>query len=135
MNARDEMGALAPVDGAAAARAGTLMRLANEGGMRAWRLNGRELLPVVQGGMGVGVSAGGLAGAVASLGGVGTVSSVDLRRLPGLRDVTTWGRDSREGGARRGPTRRASTAIRAGASPRSIAASSPIALIVCSSTV
>nr|MBP7574848.1 nitronate monooxygenase [Rhodoferax sp.] len=35
----------------------------------------------VQGGMGVGVSAGGLAGTVAGLGGVGTISSVDLRRL------------------------------------------------------
>ena len=30
--------------------------------------------------MGVGVSAGGLAGAVAALGGIGTISSVDLRR-------------------------------------------------------
>lgn len=44
-------------------------------------LRGRPLLPVVQGGMGVGVSAGGLAGAVARLGGLGTISSVDLRRL------------------------------------------------------
>ncbi|HJV95190.1 MAG TPA: nitronate monooxygenase, partial [Albitalea sp.] len=41
---------------------------------------GRTLLPVVQGGMGVGVSAHKLAGAVAALGGVGTISSVDLRR-------------------------------------------------------
>jgi nitronate monooxygenase len=38
-------------------------------------------VPVVQGGMGVGVSAGRLAGTVASMGAVGTVSSVDLRRL------------------------------------------------------
>jgi nitronate monooxygenase len=38
-------------------------------------------LPVVQGGMGVGVSAGRLAGTVASFNGVGTISSVDLRRL------------------------------------------------------
>ncbi|MGB3066953.1 MAG: nitronate monooxygenase family protein [Ottowia sp.] len=44
-------------------------------------LKGRSLLPVVQGGMGVGVSAGGLAGAVARLGSLGTISSVDLRRL------------------------------------------------------
>ncbi len=44
------------------------------------KLCGRELLPIVQGGMGVGVSAGGLAGAVAALGGMGTISSVDLRR-------------------------------------------------------
>jgi nitronate monooxygenase len=35
---------------------------------------------VVQGGMGVGVSAASLAGTVAGLGGVGTVSAVDLRR-------------------------------------------------------
>ena len=43
-------------------------------------LKGRTLLPVVQGGMGVGVSANKLAGSVAALGGVGTISSVDLRR-------------------------------------------------------
>ena len=40
----------------------------------------REALPLVQGGMGVGVSAHRLAGAVAREGGVGTISSVDLRR-------------------------------------------------------
>jgi len=45
-----------------------------------WRLKGRELLPIVQGGMGVGVSAQRLAGSVASQGCVGTVASVDLRR-------------------------------------------------------
>jgi nitronate monooxygenase len=44
-------------------------------------LAGRTLLPIVQGGMGVGVSAHRLAGTVASLGGIGTISSVDLRRL------------------------------------------------------
>jgi nitronate monooxygenase len=44
------------------------------------QLAGRTLLPIVQGGMGVGVSAHRLAGAVAALGGVGTISSVDLRR-------------------------------------------------------
>jgi nitronate monooxygenase len=43
-------------------------------------LKGRKLLPIVQGGMGVGVSAHRLAGAVASLNAVGTISSVDLRR-------------------------------------------------------
>ncbi len=43
-------------------------------------LLGKTLLPVVQGGMGVGVSAGRLAGTVASLGALGTISSVDLRR-------------------------------------------------------
>lgn len=43
-------------------------------------LRGRELLPVVQGGMGVGISAHKLAGAVAKEGAMGTISSVDLRR-------------------------------------------------------
>ncbi len=43
-------------------------------------LLGKTLLPVVQGGMGVAVSAGRLAGTVAGLGAVGTLSSVDLRR-------------------------------------------------------
>lgn len=45
------------------------------------RLQGRELLPIVQGGMGVGVSAHNLAGAVARENAVGTIASVDLRRL------------------------------------------------------
>jgi nitronate monooxygenase len=45
------------------------------------RLKGRELLPIIQGGMGVGVSAHRLTGAVAQLGGIGTIASVDLRRL------------------------------------------------------
>jgi nitronate monooxygenase len=49
-------------------------------GLRPLHLGGRELLPIVQGGMGVGVSAHRLAGSVAALGGVGTMSSVDLRR-------------------------------------------------------
>lgn len=44
-----------------------------------WKLRGRELLPIVQGGMGVGVSAHRLAGSVAALGALGTISSVDLR--------------------------------------------------------
>ncbi|KIF81439.1 2-nitropropane dioxygenase [Noviherbaspirillum autotrophicum] len=44
------------------------------------KIKGKHLLPIVQGGMGVGVSAHRLAGSVASLGGVGTISSVDLRR-------------------------------------------------------
>jgi nitronate monooxygenase len=44
------------------------------------RIRGRTLLPVVQGGMGVGISAHRLAGTVAALGGVGTIASVDLRR-------------------------------------------------------
>ena len=44
-----------------------------------WRLKGRVLLPVVQGGMGVGISAHRLAGNVAALAALGTISSVDLR--------------------------------------------------------
>jgi nitronate monooxygenase len=43
-------------------------------------IRNKTLLPIVQGGMGVGVSASQLAGAVARLGGMGTISSVDLRR-------------------------------------------------------
>ena len=49
------------------------------GQQKKWRLKGRWLLPVVQGGMGVGISAHRLAGTVASLDAVGTLSSVDLR--------------------------------------------------------
>jgi nitronate monooxygenase len=49
-------------------------------GLAPLRLGGRELLPVVQGGMGVGVSAHRLAGSVAAQGAVGTVSAIDLRR-------------------------------------------------------
>ena len=44
------------------------------------RIKGRALLPIVQGGMGVGISAHRLAGHVARTGAVGTLSSVDLRR-------------------------------------------------------
>ena len=43
------------------------------------RLGGHELLPVIQGGMGVGISAHRLAGAVAREGAVGTIASIDLR--------------------------------------------------------
>jgi nitronate monooxygenase len=46
----------------------------------AFSIRGRQAAPLVQGGMGVGVSAHRLAGSVAREGGVGTVSSVDLRR-------------------------------------------------------
>ena len=49
-------------------------------GLQPLRIRGKALLPIVQGGMGVGVSASGLASAVARLGGMGTISSVDLRR-------------------------------------------------------
>jgi nitronate monooxygenase len=44
------------------------------------RLKGRALLPIVQGGMGIGISAHRLAGTVARLDAVGTIASVDLRR-------------------------------------------------------
>jgi len=57
-----------------------LMALLERSGLTPLRLAGRTLLPVVQGGMGIGVSAHRLAGAVAAEGGVGTLSSVDLRR-------------------------------------------------------
>jgi nitronate monooxygenase len=57
-----------------------LLSRAATSGLRPLRLAGRELLPIVQGGMGVGVSAHRLAGSVAALGAVGTISSVDLRR-------------------------------------------------------
>ena len=43
-------------------------------------LKGRALRPVVQGGMGVGISAHRLAGSVASQGALGTIASIDLRR-------------------------------------------------------
>lgn len=49
-------------------------------GLRPLTLAGRQLLPIVQGGMGVGVSAHRLAGSVAAQGAMGTISSVDLRR-------------------------------------------------------
>ncbi len=45
------------------------------------RIADKEVLPLVQGGMGVGVSAHRLAGSVAREGCLGTVSSIDLRRL------------------------------------------------------
>jgi nitronate monooxygenase len=58
----------------------TLEAALDASGLSALVLAGRRLLPIVQGGMGVGVSAHRLAGSVAALGGVGTISSVDLRR-------------------------------------------------------
>jgi nitronate monooxygenase len=73
----------------AATAAAALKTLSRESGLRPWQLCGKDLIPVVQGGMGVGVSAGGLAGTVAGLGGLGTISSVDLRRLhPDLMEKT-----------------------------------------------
>ena len=59
-----------------------------------FKLKGRALLPIVQGGMGVGVSAHRLAGTVASYGAFGTISSVDLRRHhPDLMVKTGRSRD------------------------------------------
>ena len=58
------------------------------------RLGAVSARPLVQGGMGVGVSAHGLAGAVAREGCIGTISSVDLRRLhPDLMRATAHTRD------------------------------------------
>jgi nitronate monooxygenase len=65
---------------AAAGHASDLMTLLGAGGLAPLHLGGRALLPIVQGGMGVGVSAHRLAGSVAALGAMGTISSVDLRR-------------------------------------------------------
>ena len=49
-------------------------------GIQRFNIKNKSLLPLVQGGMGIGVSAHKLAGAVAKLGSMGTISSVDLRR-------------------------------------------------------
>ncbi len=58
------------------------------------KIRGRAVLPIVQGGMGVGISAHRLAGSVARLGAVGTISSVDLRRHhPDLMSATGHCRD------------------------------------------
>jgi nitronate monooxygenase len=57
-----------------------LQALLDRSALAPLRLAGRKLLPIVQGGMGIGISAHRLAGSVAALGGVGTLSSVDLRR-------------------------------------------------------
>ena len=57
-------------------------------------LAGRALLPIVQGGMGVGISAHRLAGAVANENAVGTIASVNLRHHhPDLIDATDRCRD------------------------------------------
>lgn len=59
-----------------------------------WHLKGRDLLPIVQGGMGVGVSAHRLAGTVARAGAVGTISSIDLRHHhPDLLEMSGKTRD------------------------------------------
>ena len=46
---------------------------------QSFAIRGRTLLPIVQGGMGVGISAHRLAGTVARAGAVGTIASIDLR--------------------------------------------------------
>jgi len=63
-----------------AASADDLMEALHASGLAPLRLGGKTLLPIVQGGMGVGISAHRLAGSVAGLGALGTISSVDLRR-------------------------------------------------------
>lgn len=45
------------------------------------RIRQHHLLPIIQGGMGIGISAHRLAGTVASEGAVGTIAAVELRRL------------------------------------------------------
>lgn len=68
-------------------------RLASESGQML-TIRGKQTLPLVQGGMGVGVSAHRLAGAVAREGCTGTISSVDLRRHhPDLMRETARSRD------------------------------------------
>lgn len=67
----------------------SLRSLALRSGLNLLSLGGHTLLPIVQGGMGVGVSASRLAGTTARFGAMGTISSVDLRRLhPDLWEQT-----------------------------------------------
>jgi nitronate monooxygenase len=55
--------------------------------LKPFSIQGKSLLPIVQGGMGVGVSAHRLVGAVAKAGAMGTIASVDLRHHhPDLMD-------------------------------------------------
>lgn len=59
-----------------------------------FQIRGKTLLPIVQGGMGVGVSAHRLAGSVAWRDAVGTIASADLRQHhPDLLAKTARGRD------------------------------------------
>ncbi len=58
------------------------------------KIRDRELLPIIQGGMGVGVSAHKLAGAVAKEGAIGTIASIDLRvHHPDLMERTNRVKD------------------------------------------
>ena len=84
---------------------GDLFHLARSHHLTPLTLGGRTLLPIVQGGMGVGVSAHRLAGSVAALGAMGTISSVDLRRHhPDLMERT---RELAPGAAATGAPKRA----------------------------
>ena len=84
---------------------GGLFHLAKTHHLTPLTLGGRTLLPIVQGGMGVGVSAHRLAGSVAALGAMGTISSVDLRRHhPDLMERT---RELAPGAAATGAPKRA----------------------------
>ncbi len=74
-----------------------LARKLGTSGLRSMRLGGRELLPIVQGGMGIGVSAHKLAGSVAAMGGMGTLSCVDIRRHHPDLMASTQGLSSRIG--------------------------------------
>jgi nitronate monooxygenase len=78
-----------PKNAAPASVDSTAWPLLEAGGLAPFALGTRVLLPIVQGGMGIGVSAHRLAGTVASMGAVGTISSIDLRRLhPDLMEQT-----------------------------------------------
>jgi len=58
------------------------------------KLRDRELLPIIQGGMGVGISAHKLAGTVAREGAIGTIASIDLRvHHPDLMERTHRAKD------------------------------------------
>jgi nitronate monooxygenase len=47
-------------------------------------------LPIIQGGMGVGISMSGLASAVANEGGIGVISSVGLGLTKKIKGATYW---------------------------------------------
>jgi nitronate monooxygenase len=57
-------------------------------------IKGKKLLPIVQGGMGVGISAHRLAGTVAKTGAIGTIASIDLRHHH--PDLVDEGKPSRD---------------------------------------
>jgi len=59
------------------------------------KIRGKAVLPVIQGGMGVGISAHKLAGTVAKEGAIGTIASIDLRiHHPDLLDKSNESRDA-----------------------------------------